>query len=113
VLGVGRNSIVSVGGSVIFVDNGIIVNSGRCTLSKKLDRGLANVSCRRAFPEAFVGVLCRLDSYHNHMFVRFGGLPLAKGPRPFCFEAAWIYHDDYSVLVFELGIRRITILLPP
>ncbi|GAU45928.1 hypothetical protein TSUD_100050 [Trifolium subterraneum] len=38
-------------------------------------------------------------SQHNPLFLRFGGLPITKGPRPFRFEAAWIDHKDYSTLV--------------
>jgi endonuclease/exonuclease/phosphatase family metal-dependent hydrolase len=43
-------------------------NNGRRILSKKLDRSLANVEWRIAFPEAFVEVLCRLHSDHNLSF---------------------------------------------
>ncbi|PNY05589.1 ribonuclease H [Trifolium pratense] len=74
-------------------------HNGLRILSKKLDRGLANVTWRLAFPEAFVEVLCRLHSDHNPLLLRFGGLPLARGPRPFRFEAAWIDHEDYSEVV--------------
>jgi len=51
------------------------------------------------FPEAFVEVLCRFHSDHNPLLLRFGGLPLARGLRPFRFEAAWIDHHDYGALV--------------
>ncbi|XP_039684948.1 uncharacterized protein [Medicago truncatula] len=74
-------------------------NNGIRILSKKLDRGLANIDWRIAFPEAFVEVLCRLHSDHNPLLLRFGGLPLSRGPRPFRFEAAWIDHKDYEELV--------------
>jgi endonuclease/exonuclease/phosphatase family metal-dependent hydrolase len=74
-------------------------HNGIRILSKKLDRGLANMEWRLAFPEAFVEVLCRLHSDHNPLLLRFGGLPIVSGPRPFCFEAAWIDHADYSALV--------------
>jgi hypothetical protein len=33
--------------------------------------------------------------------LRFGGLPLARGPRPFRLEAAWIDHQDYANLVSQ------------
>jgi len=74
-------------------------NNGLRILSKNLDRGLANMDWRLSFVEAFLEVLCRLHSDHNLILLRFGGLPLARGPRPFWFEAAWIDHDDYSTLV--------------
>ncbi|XP_024632727.1 uncharacterized protein [Medicago truncatula] len=74
-------------------------NNGIRILSKKLDRGMANVDWRLSFPEAFVEVLCRLHSDHNPLLLRFGGLPLTRGPRPFRFEAAWIDHYDYGNVV--------------
>ena len=74
-------------------------NNGIRTISKKLDRSIANVDWRMAFPEASVEVLCRLHSDHNPLLLRFGGLPLARGPRPFRFEAAWIDHHEYADLV--------------
>lgn len=52
-----------------------------------------------AFSEAFIEVLCRLHSDHNPLFLRLGGLPQRKGPRPFHFEAAWIVHNDYQKVV--------------
>jgi len=74
-------------------------HNGIQILSKKLDRGLANVDWRISFPEAFVEVLCRSYSDHNPLFLRFGGLPLARGTRPFRFEAVWIDHQDYENVV--------------
>jgi len=74
-------------------------NNGIRILSKKLDRGIANIDWRVSFPEAFVEVLCRLHFDQNPLLLRFGGLPLARGPRPFRFEAAWIDHKDYADLV--------------
>lgn len=73
--------------------------NGLRILSKKLDRGMANIDWRLSFPEAFVEVLYRLHSDHHPLLLRFGGLPLARGSRPFRFEAAWIDHDDYADLV--------------
>jgi len=46
-----------------------------------------------------VEVICRLHSDHNPLLLRFGGLPLARGPRPFRFEAAWIDHEEYANFV--------------
>jgi endonuclease/exonuclease/phosphatase family metal-dependent hydrolase len=86
-------------------------NNGIRILSKKLDRGLANVDWRMNFPEAFVEVLCRLHSDHNPLLIRFGGLPLARGQQPFRFEAAWIDHLDYEKLVkiyWQLRNQNIT-----
>jgi endonuclease/exonuclease/phosphatase family metal-dependent hydrolase len=76
-------------------------HNGIRILSKKLDRGLANMNWRLSFPEAIVDVLCRLHSDHNPLLLRFGGLPLNRGSRPFRFEAAWIDHPEYMNLVNE------------
>jgi hypothetical protein len=46
-----------------------------------------------------VEILCRSYSDHNPLFLRFGGLPLTRGPRPFRFEAVWIDHKDYENVV--------------
>ena len=88
-------NLTTIGGSFTWHCN----NNGLCILSKKLDRGLANVAWRLAFPEAFVEVLCRLHSDHNPLLLRFGGLPINRGIRPFRFEATWIDHEDYADLV--------------
>jgi len=61
-------------------------NNGIRILSKKLDCGLANVDWRMSFSKAFVEILCRLYSDHNLLLLRFGGLPLTRGPRPFRFD---------------------------
>jgi len=74
-------------------------HNGIRILSKKLDRSLANVDWRITFPEAFVKVLSKLHFDHNPFLLRFVGLPLARGPKPFCFKAAWIDHNDYADLV--------------
>jgi hypothetical protein len=76
-------------------------HNGIRILSKKLDRGLANMNWRLSFPEAIVDVPCRLHSDHNPLLLRFGGLPLNRGTRPFRFEAACIDHPEYMNLVNE------------
>lgn len=68
-------------------------------MAKKLDRGLANLQWRLKFPEAFIEVLCRLHSDHNPLYLILGGLPQARGPKPFRFEAAWMVHSDYQGMV--------------
>lgn len=68
-------------------------------MAKRLDRALANLQWRLAFPEAFVETLCRFHSDHNPLFLRLGGLPQSRGPKHFRFEAAWIMHEDYQQVV--------------
>jgi hypothetical protein len=89
-------NLTAVGGRFTWHRN----NNGLKILSKKLDRGLANVAWLLDFPEAFVEVLCRRHSDHNPL-LRFGGLPLARGPRPFRFEATSIDHNNYEELVHK------------
>jgi len=60
-------------------------HNGLHILSKKLDRGIANINWRLSFPEAFVEVLCKSHSDHNPLLLRFGGVHLARGPRLFSF----------------------------
>lgn len=68
-------------------------------MAKRLDRGLANLHWRLAFPEAYIEVLCRLHSDHNPLLLRMGGMPQLRGPKPFRFEAAWMVHEDYQGIV--------------
>ncbi|PNX92520.1 ribonuclease H, partial [Trifolium pratense] len=79
---------------------------GQRSISKKLDRGMANVTWRLNFPEAFLETLCRVNSDHNPILLRCGGLPIARGARPFRFEAAWISHSDYEQLVKNAWTRE-------
>lgn len=74
---------------------------GNRTISKKLDRALANIQWRMFFAEAFVEELCRFHSDHNPLLIRLGRLPQNKGTRPFWFEAAWITHEKYHMVVEE------------
>jgi hypothetical protein len=73
--------------------------SGSRMIFRKLDRALADISWRMAFPDAYVEVLCKFHSDHNPLLLRCG-IPLQNyGPRPFRFEAAWITHPHYSEIV--------------
>ncbi|KAK2378521.1 hypothetical protein QL285_066416 [Trifolium repens] len=79
---------------------------GQRSISKKLDRGMANLNWRVNFPEAFIETLCRNNSDHNPIFLRCGGLPIARGARPFRFEAAWINHSDYEDVVLNAWLAE-------
>ncbi|CAJ2665276.1 unnamed protein product [Trifolium pratense] len=72
---------------------------GERSIAKKLDRGMANLQWRLIFPEAYLETLCRSNSDHNPIILRCGGLPIARGTRPFRFEAAWMSHSDYENVV--------------
>lgn len=69
------------------------------TVSKKLDRAIADCIRRTTFPKVFVENLCRLHS-GNHLILLFcRGVPSVKGVRPFRFEAAWSSHSDFRRVV--------------
>jgi hypothetical protein len=68
--------------------------TGQRRISKKLDRGIANLPWQLAFPEAYIEVLCRLHSDHHPLLLRCGKILKRNGPRPFRFEAAWLTHPD-------------------
>ena len=53
------------------------------------------------FPEACMEVLPRVYSDHNPLLLRMSGFPQAHGPKPFRFEAAWVYHEDYHHVVHQ------------
>ncbi|PNX93226.1 ribonuclease H, partial [Trifolium pratense] len=72
---------------------------GQRSIAKKLDRGMANLSWRLSFPEAFLETLCRSNSDHNPILLRCGGLPIARGAKPFRFEAAWMSHSEYEQVI--------------
>lgn len=61
---------------------------GHRKISKKLDRGIGNITWRDSFPESFVEILCRLHSDHNPILVKCIGIPEVRGPQPFRFEVA-------------------------
>lgn len=70
---------------------------GQRYMAKKLDRAMANLEWRMAFPEATTEVLNRHHSDHNPLFMRCGP-PQSRGTCPFRFEAAWLTHLDYPMV---------------
>lgn len=75
-------------------------------MAKRLDRGLANLQWRLDFPEAFLEVLCRFHSDHNPLLLRLGGLPQARGPKPFRFEASGLFMRSTRGLFKQLGRKK-------
>lgn len=65
---------------------------------KKLDRCLADVDWRIAFPHALVEVLPCHDSDHNPLFLSYMKSKTKKA-NSFHFQAAWISHPAYESLV--------------
>ncbi|GAU20604.1 hypothetical protein TSUD_33400 [Trifolium subterraneum] len=80
---------------------GGIFNHSRATIfADFMDKcTLLDLTTTGAFPEAFIEVLCIFHSDHNPLQLRFGGLPIVRGPRPFRFEATWIDHEEYADVV--------------
>ena len=74
---------------------------GILTIWKKLDRVVADWRQRVKFPNACVKVLLRIYSDHNLLLLRMGGFPQAHGPKPFRFQAAWVYQEDYHHVVSQ------------
>jgi hypothetical protein len=73
--------------------------AGNHMVYHKLDKALADVPWRMAFPDAYVDVFCKLHSDHNPLLLRCD-LPLQDyGPRPFRFEGAWTTHPNYTNIV--------------
>lgn len=73
--------------------------AGQRRVAKRLDRGVANLNWRLAFPEAYVEILCKFHSDHNSLLLRTACRTPTIGPRQFRFEAAWITHLDNQNIV--------------
>ncbi|XP_030936396.1 uncharacterized protein LOC115961577 [Quercus lobata] len=72
---------------------------GNAAIKERLDRGLASISWRLVFPNAFVQHLGALNS--NHLPILLDTNPNdCFNPYPFCFEAAWI-RDERCQEVIE------------
>ena len=71
------------------------------SIAKRLDRALADINWRNAFPDAFVENLPRLQSDHSPIVLHCGGSIPPKALRPFHFQAAWIGHAEYGRIVQE------------
>ena len=78
---------------------------GQQSIAKKLDRVVADIHWRMLFPNAVVEVLPRFYSDHNPLLLRCDGLSQTMGQKPFRFEAAWTYHQDYHNVVTEAWNR--------
>lgn len=74
---------------------------GNTYVTKKLDKGIADMSWQWNFQNALVEILPRYHSDHNPLLLRCGGTAPPRGPRPFRFEAAWIDHNAYKDVVVE------------
>ncbi|GAU41147.1 hypothetical protein TSUD_190470 [Trifolium subterraneum] len=67
-------------------------------LRKKLDRCLADVDWRMAFPDSLAELLPAHDSDHNPILVSCMKAN-SRRPKSFHFQAAWLSHPDYEPLV--------------
>jgi hypothetical protein len=67
-------------------------------IRKKLDRCLANVDWRLAFPHSLAELLPTHDSDHNPILVSCMKAA-SRRSKIFHFQAAWLHHPDYKPLV--------------
>lgn len=74
-------------------------HNGMRTTSKRLDRVVSDCLWRTTIPKAFMENLCCMHSDHHSILLRCGGLPSARGIRPFRFEAIWVSHQDFCKIV--------------
>src|ERR1044072_7944838 len=63
--------------------------NNRLVLSKRLDRAVADIDWRLAFPNAFVEVLNRVHSDHCPILLHCDVAQYGSSQRPFRFIAAW------------------------
>lgn len=68
-------------------------------ISKKLDRVISDRNWRHCFAEAYVENLCRRSSDHCPLLLRLKAPIPDKHARPFRFQAAWLSHKDFPLLV--------------
>ena len=74
-------------------------NWGNTAIKRRLDRGIANISWRLAYPKAAISHLEAIKS--NHTPILWDTNPNEEFPhRPFRFEAVWL-KDDSCVPVIE------------
>ncbi|CAN1142686.1 Transposon TX1 uncharacterized 149 kDa protein [Linum perenne] len=87
----------------------------RGSLRERLDRGLANMTWRCAFPEAVVKHLPQLRSDHRPILACFFGLEIPnRSRRPFRFIVPWLSHPDFPRLlssVWRTDFRALTNLI--
>lgn len=69
-------------------------------LEIRLDRCIINLAWRLGFPEAYVKHLDPMKSDHRPLLLCFHReKPRNQQRRPFCFEAAWLTHEDFPIFV--------------
>lgn len=68
-------------------------------IAKRLDRALGDSDWRRLFPEAYVENLVRCYFDQRPLLLRSRGFVPNRQARPFCFQAAWLTHEDFDNVV--------------
>ena len=72
---------------------------GVLKISKSLDRAFGDSTWRTLFPEAYVENLLRSYSDHRPILLRGQGVIPERRSLPFRFQACWLTHDDYRIIV--------------
>ena len=73
--------------------------SGVLKIAKRLNRAFGDSTWRTLFPEAYVENLLRNYSNHRPILLRGQGSIPERPSRPFRFQACWLTHDDYPIVV--------------
>lgn len=74
---------------------------GRRSVSKSVDRALADVDWITSFSGALMENLVRIHSDHCPLLLRCKDSVPNKNARPFTFQAAWLSHNDFPGIVNE------------
>lgn len=72
---------------------------GGLLISRRLDRGLGDLSWRLNFLNVSVEHLLRRHSDHSPLLLRCGTVEMTRMKRPFWFQAAWCAHEEYQEVV--------------
>lgn len=74
---------------------------GGLLISRRLDRGLGDLTWGLAFPEATMEHTLRRHSDHVPILLRCGAVDRTRTDRPFLFQIAWCAHEAYHKVVHD------------
>ena len=71
---------------------------GTASIKRRLDRGIANISCQLAFPKASITHLGAINSDHAPILLDTNPID-SFAHRPFRFEAVWLRDEGCSAVI--------------
>ena len=80
---------------------------GNSAIRRRLDRGIANISWRLAFPRASIAHLRAINSDHAPLLLDTNPKD-SFAHKPFCFEAAWIRDNSCNSIMEKAWNERVT-----